>query len=128
MIQKTDSSLLRVTLLCASAFLAGFLNGLLGTGGGMILIFVLGFLLRGGREKEAFVISSVGVLVFSAFSAALYGSLGQLDTALLPRLALPAAAGGLFGAWLLDRISILWLRRLFALLVLSAGLKMTGVI
>lgn len=121
------SSATRAFLLAMLSFLAGVLNGLLGTGGGMLLLFSLGMLLSGERGKEAFVISSVGVLTFSLVSAFFYGRGGSLDTAALPRFALPAAAGGILGAILLDKISTRWLKRLFAGLMLYSGLKLVGV-
>ena len=39
-------------VLALSSFFAGMLNGLLGTGGGMVLIFVLGMLLGKEQGKE----------------------------------------------------------------------------
>ena len=121
------SSASRALLLAVLSFFAGMLNGLLGTGGGMVLFFSLGMLLSGERGKEAFVISSVGVLAFSVVSAFFYGRGGSLDTAALPRFALPAAAGGILGAFLLEKIGTKWLRRLFAGLMLYSGLKLIGV-
>ena len=56
-------------ILAVCAFLAGGLNGLLGTGGGMVLVFALGGLLGKGRGKEVFVLSSFGILVFSLVSS-----------------------------------------------------------
>ena len=115
-------------LLAFSAFLAGGLNGLLGTGGGMVLVFVLGALLGQERGKEVFVLSSFGILVFSLVSAATYGNGGSLDTAALPRFALPAALGGVGGALLLDRMKLLWVKKLFAAILIYAGLKMVGIL
>ena len=122
-----QSSATRALLLAVLSFFAGVLNGLLGTGGGMVLLFSLGFLLSGERTKEAFVISSVGVLTFSVVSAFFYERGGSLDTVALPRFALPAAAGGIVGAFLLDKIGTKWLRRLVAGLMLYSGLKLVGV-
>ena len=123
-----SSASARVLFLAVSALLAGFLNGLLGTGGGIILIFALTRLLAPERAKEVFVLSSFGVLAFSAVSAFLYGKSGALDSAALPRFAIPAIIGGVIGAFLIDRIRTLWLRRIFAALLLYSGLKLTGVL
>ena len=118
----------RPYLLAVLAFAAGMLNGLLGTGGGMVLVFALGFLLSKEHAKDAFVISSVGVLAFSVVSTLLYGTGGSYDPAVLPRFALPAAAGGVLGAFLFRRIRTFWLQKLFAVLMLYAGLRMLGVL
>lgn len=125
---KTDAATRRALLLAVSSFGAGVLNGLLGTGGGMVLIFVLTYLMRGERGKEAFIISSVGVLTFSLVSSVFYGLGGNLDLAALPRFALPAMVGAVAGALLIERISLVWLRRIFAVLLIWSGLKMTGVL
>ncbi len=114
--------------LAAAAFSAGLLNGLLGTGGGVILVFVLSALMGPERGKEVFVISSFGILVFSLVSALTYGRGGSLDPAVLPRFVLPAAAGGVVGAFLMDKIRLFWLRKLFAALLLYSGLKLVGVL
>lgn len=124
---KAPSALTRAVLLAVLSFAGGVLNGLLGTGGGMILLFALGQLLSAGHSKDAFVISSVGVLTFSAVSAILYGTGGSYDPAVLPRFSLAAILGGVVGALLFRRISVKWLRRLFALLTLYAGARMLGV-
>ena len=117
----------RAVLLAALSFLGGAVNGLFGTGGGTVLVLSLSALLSRGREKDAFIISSVGVLCFSAVSAAVYGAGGNLDLSGLPRFALPAVVGGVAGAFLFRRIGTVLLRRIFALLTLYAGLRMLGV-
>lgn len=109
-----------------AAFLAGGLNGLLGTGGGMVLVFALGALLGRERGKEVFAISSFGILVFSLVSAMTYTSGGSLTGVALPRFALPAAGGGIIGALLLDKLKLFWLKKIFAVLLLYAGAKMVG--
>ncbi|MBQ8351749.1 MAG: TSUP family transporter [Clostridia bacterium] len=126
--EKRLPAWLGALILALSSFLAGGLNGLLGTGGGMVLVFVLGALLGRGRGKEVFVLSSFGILVFSLVSAAMYGTGGSLDAAALPRFALPAAAGGIVGAFLLDKIKLFWVKKLFAVILLYSGLKMVGVV
>ena len=118
----------RAALLAGAAFLAGTLNGLLGTGGGMVLIFALSALLSPGHGKEIFVISSAGVFVFSLISVTIYGYGGSFPAADFPRFALAAAAGGVTGAFLFSRLPTRWLRRLFGLLLLYSGARLSGVI
>lgn len=125
---QATKPLFSLFFLALAAFLAGTLNGLLGTGGGMILLFAFAFLLRDGQAKEGFALSSIAVLSFCLVSVVFYGKGGSIDYALLPRFALPALAGGVLGAWLLRHIGTGLLRKLFALLLLWSGLKMTGVL
>ena len=125
---RSLSSPIRALLLALLSLAAGLLNGLLGTGGGMILLFTLGALLPRERAKECFVISTVGVLVFSAISTLFYTRGGSISLALLPRFALPAATGGLVGAFLLNKVSVRLLRKIFAILLLYSGVKLLGVI
>jgi uncharacterized membrane protein YfcA len=127
MISAKPSSVHRVLLLAALSFLGGILNGLFGTGGGTVLVLALSYLLSPSHEKDAFVISSVGVLVFSFVSAVTYSVGGSYDLSLLPRFALPAIVGGIGGALLFPHIRTKWLRRLFAALTLYAGARMLGV-
>ena len=115
-------------LLVLFSFLAGVLNGMLGTGGGVVLIFVLLWLLGKERGKEAFVISSFAILVFSLVSAVAYGKNGSLAFSELPRFALPAATGGVLGALLLSRLRLLWVKRIFACVLLYSGRKTVGVL
>lgn len=117
----------RVFFLMAASLCAGFLNGLLGTGGGMILLFALGRCLPEGEQKESFVISSFGVLVFSLVSIAFYGQGGAFPAGELPRFALPAVLGGVLGAVLIRYVPTAFLRKLFGALLLFGGLKMIGV-
>ena len=124
----TPSALTRAVLLAVLSFAGGMLNGLLGTGGGMILLFALGQLLSPEHGKDAFVISSVGVLAFSAVSAVFYGVGGSYDPAVLPRFALSAAVGGVVGALLFRRLPTKWLSRIFGCLTLYAGVRMLGVL
>lgn len=118
---------LRPITLALAALGAGLLNGLFGTGGGMVLVFALSSLLGRERGKEVFVLSSIGVLIFSITSLSLYGTGGGLHEG-LPIFALPAIAGGVLGALLFGRISTRLLRKIFAILLVYSGLKLMGVI
>ena len=118
----------RAAILALTALGAGLVNGFFGTGGGMVLILALSALLGRERGKEAFVISSAGVLAFSLASLSVYGRLGKLKLAALPDLALPALIGGFIGALLFGRVGTRLLRKIFAVLLVYSGLKMMGVL
>lgn len=122
----------RLFLVCAGAIVAGIINGLLGAGGGIILIFVLAPALGGLYEKDEEVykrrdlmaISLSVMLPVSAVSAVKYSIGGMLDTAYIPKMILPAVAGGILGGILLDRLRENVIMKLFAFLVIYSGLAM----
>ena len=108
---------------CGAAGLAtGVLNGTFGSGGGLVAVLLLKRLLGDSRRAHA---TSVAITLFlSAFSAWAYlreGAASLSD-------ALPYLPGGIVGALLggtlLKRIELRWLRRLFALVLLYAAVRM----
>ena len=112
-------------LLCGAA--AGFLNGLLGAGGGILLVYALSALNTdkspaGVRDNFAATIACV--IPMTVLSVILYAAEGRVSFASVSPLLLPAAAGGVLGAFLLDKISTKLLKKIFALLVLFAGIRM----
>ena len=74
-------------------------------------------------QRRAFATSVAVIAPLCALSAAVYWLRGQLDF----MLALPYLAGGLTGGWVggkvFKKISMVWLRRGFALLILYGGVK-----
>ena len=113
-----------VLLLWAAVGLgAGFINGLLGAAGGILLVTALPYLptpslLSVGANPYG----QAGADRRDLFASALAG-VDPLPRSLLPLL-LPAAAGGLLGAFLLERTSPRRLRRLFAAVILVSGIRM----
>ena len=122
-----------VLLLWAAVGLgAGFINGLLGAAGGILLVTALPYLPtpsllsvganpygQAGADRRDLFASALAV---SALRYRLAG-VDPLPRSLLPLL-LPAAAGGLLGAFLLERTSPRRLRRLFAAVILVSGIRM----
>ena len=101
---------------------AGLVNGFFGGGGGMLLVPLLSG--KGGLDqRESFATSVAIILPLCALSSAIYWLRGGLDLS----AALPYLLGGLAGGWLggrlFRRVSMPWLRRRFALLILYGGLK-----
>ena len=121
---KTKRSLVRLSA-CGAA--AGFLNGLLGAGGGIVLIYALSALHPQADAEEVrdiFASAILCVIAMSVLSAALYTAEHGIGTETISGLFLPAAAGGVLGAYLLDKISTGILKKIFAALVLIGGLRM----
>ena len=102
---------------------AGVVNGLLGTGGGMVLVLALKRLYP-GEEKWAMAISTACVFVFSIVSIILYTIGGRMqEVSVLPTL-LPSLLGGLLGALLLGGLRGDAVEGIFALLLILAGVRM----
>ena len=100
----------------------GLVNGLFGGGGGMALVPLL-TLWCGVEEKKAFATCVAVVFPFCLLSATIY--LFRTDFDLLT--ALPYLIGGLVGGFvggkLMDRVSVVWLRRIFAAFLLYGGVR-----
>ena len=104
---------------------AGVINGLLGAGGGVILVFLLRAALGPEAEsRDIYASALITTLPVTLVSALRYGGAGALPLEEFLPLALPAAAGGIVGALLLDRIHPKITRRLFAALVIFSGAVM----
>ena len=105
-----------------SGALAGAVNGFFGGGGGMILVPLLAGWCGLGQRK-AFATSVAIILPLCALSTGIYLFRGGLDL----NAALPYLLGGLLGGWLggtlFKGLSMDWLRRGFALLLLYGGVK-----
>lgn len=118
---------LRLFLLLAAGFAAGFLNGLLGAGGGILLVYALSAMNPDKTPdgvRDNFAATIAAVLPVTLFSAILYGIDGRMDISAVTPLVIPAALGGLSGAWLLSRINTKLLKKLFAVLVIYSGIRM----
>ena len=101
---------------------AGLVNGFFGGGGGMVLVPLL-VLWCGLDQRKAFATSVAVILPLCALSAAIYLFRGGVDfPTALPYLA-GGLLGGLLGGKLFKRLNMVWLRRLFALLLLYGGVR-----
>ncbi|MCI8387441.1 MAG: TSUP family transporter [Clostridiales bacterium] len=115
---------IRVILLTIGGILAGFVNGFLGTGGGILLVFALALTAKGEstpdsvRDRFATVIAVI--IILSAVSVIFYGKTADMGAA-SPYI-IPGMLGGAAGALLLDKINVKWLKRIFAIMVLWAGI------
>ncbi len=113
----------RLLLYSAVGLGAGLCNGLLGSGGGIVLFFALS-LLGYGNAKDRFAMNVAVICAISTVSCFLYWRQGHVNLPELTPYILPAAAGGIAGALLVDRINTVWLKRIFAVLVIYAGWRM----
>jgi len=81
---------------------AGFINGLLGTGGGLIVL--LGMLRVKEPQAAAHAASTACALLFTLLSVATYTGAGQADAMLLLAVVPGMALGGYLGSRLLGRL------------------------
>lgn len=130
---KTDRKYLtKVIILSLVSAAAGFLNGMLGAGGGILFIFILsrlnssndGELDSSSKARDDFAMTIAAILPISAVSAFMYMSKGSFSFDEIPVYIVPAIAGGISGAFLLDRIKVSFLKKIFAVLVIYSGISM----
>ena len=114
--RRKDEIIFALAGLCA--VFAGVLNGLIGTGGGVILLFILRKLCG---DRKAFASVLITVIPVSLVSAYIYcRSDPALFGSALPYL-IPAAAGGTLGAAFFGKIKTKTLKILFSLMLTVSG-------
>lgn len=101
---------------------AGLINGFFGGGGGMLLVPLL--VRRCGlTQRQAFATSVAVILPLCILSSVIYFFRGGLEIT----AALPYLIGGLIGGWIggrtFKRLNMVWLHRIFALLIIYGGIK-----
>ena len=113
-----------VTLLLGAA--AGFINGLLGAGGGILLVRGAKYIFpdSSSQPRDVFASALAVMLPISAASVALYSMRGGAIPLDMPRFALPAVLGGTGGAMLLSVIEPHLLKLIFAALTVWSGIMM----
>ena len=122
-----------VWLLLALGGGAGFINGLLGTGGGILLVLALRAYNRRRRvggvdtteaQRDIYATALAVTVSISVFSTVQYARAGTLDLGGFAPMLIPTVVGGVLGGILLDRLRPDLLKRLFALLILVSGVLM----
>ncbi|MBQ3099577.1 MAG: sulfite exporter TauE/SafE family protein [Clostridia bacterium] len=130
------SGLKNIAVIAAVGLISGVVNGFLGTGGGIIIILTLGLMRSNaekkkkspftGSSKQDCFIALASILPMSAVSLFSYQKNGTLNFSRSLSFVIPAVAGGLLGAFLLERISPVWLKRIFAVLMAVSGVIMVS--
>ena len=103
---------------------AGVVNGLLGTGGGTVLVPVLAYAVSGYDTEDCLISAMITVLFLSAISFFTYGAPKSGDVSSLLYIGIPAAAGGVLGAVIGERMKPKILSAVFAVLIIWSGIKM----
>lgn len=101
---------------------AGILNGLFGSGGGLILVpFFTDFLKL--EQRQAFATSVFVILILCCVSIIAYSQKLSIDFYYIWPYLLGGAIGGIIGATILKRLPINIIRRVFAIFILWAAYK-----
>lgn len=133
-------------IISVSGVAAGFINGFLGSGGGVILVLVCAFLFskKGSKlqkmiapanaenrekdipidPKEYFSTAVASILPMSVISIIFYAFRGDLNLASYLEFPICAIFGGILGAFVTDKIPSVLLKTVFAALTVWAGFRM----
>jgi len=116
---------LSIPVLAYFGLVLGFLTGLLGVGGGVILLPALVYLV-GMRTHAAIVTSSVMVWLTSVVASLKHAAVGNFDLLLLLVLLVGGTIGAQAGQIVCDRMSGARLRRYFSYVVLAVEVTVIG--
>ena len=103
-------------------FFAGVLNGLFGSGGGVIVVPALEH--AEIEPKKAHATSVAVILALSVISAAVFVFMGNVRLFDVLIYLPGGLAGGFVGAKFLRNIGNLWLKRIFGALMIISGVKL----
>ena len=101
---------------------SGFINGLFGSGGGIIAVMLLRREMSDMRRAHA--TATLMIFVISIVSVTLYAATGYVDFSVGLKLMPGGLAGAAVGAALLRKIKPSSLRRLFGLIMVVSGVVM----
>ena len=112
-------------LLAIGGLISGFVNGLLGAGGGIIIVFILSKLIKDeATPRDIFANALCIMLPLSLVSCIIYALNGSINFGGALPFFIPAIAGGTIGGILLSKINTELLKKLFAALVAISGILM----
>ena len=115
-----NKKLVKAILFCIISFIAGGINGFVGTGGGILLVFALCGILKLDK-KDAFAVSLCITVPISAIALFNYWRADNISFNLLEDMWLAVLLGGILGAFLVEKMKANWLSGIFAILVIYAG-------
>ncbi len=101
----------------------GFINGFFGGGGGMVCVPMFEKFLK-LKNKEAHATTLCVILPLCIVSSFIYIYKNSLDFIELMLVTGGAIIGGIIGAFLLKKLNSKWIRAIFAIVMLVAGIKM----
>ena len=112
-----------IPLKIAAGAVAGFVNGLFGGGGGMIIVPCLKYVLK-YRTNSAHATAIAIILPLSVLSGLFYTAFGDFVWEAVSFTSLGVAAGGVLGALLLKKLTSKPITLIFSVVMAIAGIKM----
>lgn len=101
----------------------GFLSGLFGVGGGLIMVPLMMWLAKVDQRKAS-ATSLVAIIPAAVTGSIGYAMGGRIDPLVAAILALGAVIGAPLGTWLLRTLSLTWLRWLLVAMIVLAAIRM----
>lgn len=106
-----------------AGFLAGLVNGLLGSGGGILIVLYLTIIAKEERKKAQATAIAI-ILPLTILSSVIYFKSGFVDWSLLWKVSLGGVAGAILGAVLLNKLRPKLIKKLFGVFLVIAGIRM----
>ncbi len=110
-------------IIALCGMLIGFINGFFGGGGGMVCVPIFEKFLK-LKNKESHATTLCVILPLCVVSSFVYIYKNSLDFVELMLVTAGAILGGILGAFLLKKLNSKWVRIIFAIIMLVAGIKM----
>lgn len=105
-----------------SGIVIGALNGLFGAGGGIVAVSVLQ---KDGLDEKSSHATAIPVMMFlSAVSGVLYWYGGHVTFSDVWPYLPGGILGAVLGGWILPRIPDYWLKKIFAVFILYAAVRL----
>jgi len=106
-----------------TGLVTGFVNGLFGSGGGILLVPALQKFFKLEQHKSHATALAI-ILPISVLSAFIYVKGGSVDWRAVLFVTLGGVPGGYVGALLLNKIPTKWLHKIFGAFIIVAAIRM----
>lgn len=115
--------MVQILIYIVTGLIAGFLSGLLGVGGGILLVPIFHYLLK--IPMHVAVGSSLGVIFFTSIAGTIkHWQANNVDVKLIIAVAIFSIIGSYFGVHACEKMSPDLLKRVFAIILIITAIKM----
>ena len=120
---KNGNKLGTIFTFCTLSFLSGAINGFVGTGGGILIIFLLKMMTK-NEPKSNLATALFSIIPISLVGSFAYFKAGSVDFSILSVVSLTALFGGILGAFLMDKLHVKFLDLILGALVIYSGVNL----